>query len=95
MPGRCNGPEPRDESWDDDPDEVQDGDWDDGDETPTVPCPRCGRPVPDFADRCHHCGDWIVQTAGPAPRRNPVFAGVVIVAVGLVLVWVVWGRMGC
>jgi len=36
----------------------------DEEETPTVPCPSCGRDVPDFADRCPYCGDWIVQASG-------------------------------
>ena len=26
----------------------------DDEETPTVPCPGCGRAVPDFVDRCPH-----------------------------------------
>jgi hypothetical protein len=56
------------------------------DETDTVPCPHCGRHVPDFADRCHHCGDWIVQSSG-GRERGLWFLLVVIVVLAIVAAW--------
>lgn len=41
----------------------------DDDETATVPCPHCRAEIPDFADRCPYCGEWVVQSSGA--RRNP------------------------
>lgn len=59
----------------------------DDDETATVPCPHCRRPVPDFVDRCPYCGDWIVQSSG-APRRN--LALIVLVTLALLIILVLW-----
>ncbi len=41
------------------PDEEYEEDWDD-DESSTVPCPSCGRPVYEDAEQCPHCGEYIV-----------------------------------
>jgi DNA-directed RNA polymerase subunit RPC12/RpoP len=59
----------------------------DADETPTVPCPHCGREIPDFADRCPYCGDWIVQSSGPPAHRTLWFTLFVVVAILLILVF--------
>jgi len=57
------------EDWGEDPDAPQECDLgNDDDETPTVPCPSCGRPVAEIADRCPHCGDWIVSVGKGGPR---------------------------
>jgi hypothetical protein len=58
----------------------------DEDEAETVPCPHCRREVPDFADRCHHCGEWIVQSAG-AHQRNLWYLPVVIIVLAIVAAW--------
>ncbi len=61
-------------------DDPQQRDWDDDDETPTVPCPACRQPVADVADRCPHCGEWIIAGAGDEPRRHPWFVIAVVCA---------------
>jgi DNA-directed RNA polymerase subunit RPC12/RpoP len=73
-----------------DPEGPQAGDLTDQEkeETPTVPCPNCGHDVPDFADRCPYCGDWIVQ--GGAARPSPGTLIVAIVAVLLILALLFW-----
>jgi len=88
-------PDERDEfesSWDDDDGnapQARDLEAPGEDETPTVPCPSCGRDIPDFADRCPYCGDWVVQTSGPPARHNLWFVLVASVAILLiVLFWV-------
>lgn len=68
-------------------------DWDESadfdDEVPTVLCPHCGQPIPDFADRCHHCGDWVPQTVGDTARRSPWFVIIaVLTLIGFVLFFV-------
>lgn len=81
-----------DEAWEeDDPDAPQARDLTDenDDETPTIPCPNCRRPVPDFADRCPYCGDWIVQSAGTSSRRNPWFIVTLIIALAAFATWLV------
>jgi hypothetical protein len=67
------------EDWEEDPDgqderdDPQDRDLEelDGDDTPTVLCPHCGMEIYDAADRCSHCGHWVVRrmalTGGPKP----------------------------
>lgn len=73
------------ESWDDDaPDDEEAGD--DGDETETVPCPACRRPVAELADRCPHCGEYIIPGRAP-PRHKGWLVIVVLIAIGIVLLW--------
>jgi len=66
---------------DDQPLDWDDEDPGDTDESPTVPCPSCGRAIYDDADRCPYCGDWVVPLASHA--RVPVWArwvGAVVIA---------------
>jgi hypothetical protein len=91
---RYEDDEAREAAWDDeeldDPEGPQECDLaadadDEDDETPTVPCPHCRREIPDFADRCPYCGDWVVQRAGDG-RRSLWFVAA-LVAAALVLLF--------
>lgn len=52
-----------------------DDDWDDGFDVdnaaddPTEPCPHCGEPVYEDADRCPYCGSFISDADRAAPRK--------------------------
>jgi len=49
-----------------------DDDWEDeseADEEETVPCPYCGAPVHEDAQRCPHCEHYISEEDRPATRR--------------------------
>jgi hypothetical protein len=93
MSGRWNDSDGYQEAWDaDDPDAPQECDLGGGDddETPTVPCPSCRQAVPEFADRCPYCGDWIVPSAGERTGRGP-WVWVAAVAAGAgILLWYVF-----
>ena len=81
------------ESWDaGDPDGPQARDISNGDddETPTVPCPSCRRPVPDFAEKCPYCGDWIVPSAGRPARHSTWFAAAALIALLAFVAWYVF-----
>jgi len=80
-----------DETWDDDAEDPQDCDFDEeGEETPTVPCPSCGAEIPDFADRCPYCGDWVIQGGNTSPKRGvPWVVIVVLLVIALILSLVV------
>ena len=56
-------------TWDDDSGE----DFEPYDDGPgeELPCPSCGEPVYEEADRCPHCGDYITPGRGPATRNLP------------------------
>jgi hypothetical protein len=46
-------------------DDFEDGeDWydDESADEPTVPCPECGEPVAEIADRCAACGYWLTES---------------------------------
>ncbi|MCK4342774.1 MAG: hypothetical protein KAY37_13735 [Phycisphaerae bacterium] len=93
MPGRFDQDDLYDEAWEiDDPEGPQECDLidDDDDETPAVPCPNCRRPVPDFADRCPYCGEWIVQSTGVPTRRNVWFVVVVLAVIAAFVYWYVF-----
>jgi len=91
MPGRFDE---RDEfeEWEDDPEGPQERDLvgEDDEDTPTAPCPSCGVEIADFADKCPHCGDWIVPGGAAAPRRRGWFVLVVILLLIALLAWVVF-----
>lgn len=95
MPGRRPEPDDLDEPpWEngddgsDDPEGPDEYERDDDDsETPTVPCPACGRPVPEFVDRCPYCGDWIVPGAGPPTRRSRWLLVAALLALAAVAGW--------
>ena len=70
----------------DDPEGPQAGDLDDEEETPTVPCPSCGEEIPDFADRCPYCGDWVVQGGGRS-ARSLLFIAVAVLLIVALLFW--------
>ena len=91
-------PRPRDSEAEDfgddedalaDPEGPQSCDLDADDaETPTIPCPNCGAEVPDMADRCPYCGDWIVQGGQTGvSARSVVFAAVVLLTIVALLYW--------
>jgi len=78
-PGRL--PEGTDDDYDD---EVRD---DASDESETVPCPTCGAPVFEEAQKCPHCGDWITAQAGGGRRQVRVMMiATVLIALLLLLV---------
>lgn len=60
----------------------------DDEETPTVPCPACHRPIPDFVDRCPYCGDWVVQSAGRSQRSTWIVIAAVL-ALAAFLAWTI------
>lgn len=64
----------------------------DVDETVTAPCPVCGREIPEFADRCPYCENWVVQGAtstGSSSGRSWVFIVAALLALlGFILVYV-------
>ena len=87
MPPNWGPAERDDEDWEDDPDAPQDGDLDaEDDETPTVACPNCGQSVAEIAERCPHCGDWIVVGAGRPRTSRWLIAAALLAAAGL-LAW--------
>jgi uncharacterized paraquat-inducible protein A len=72
------------ENWDDfEPDEPEDEDDDDE----TIPCPHCGQPVYEDAERCPHCERYLSQEDAPAGRK-PVW--IIIGAVAVMTVVYIW-----
>ncbi len=78
-----------DESWDE-ADDWRDADNDD-DDSPTIPCPYCGREIYEDAPRCPYCGQYISDEDAPA-KRPPwwVILGVLL-CLCAILVWIAAG----
>jgi hypothetical protein len=72
-----------DDEWDEEEDE-------DDDQDVTEPCPHCGRPVYDDAERCPWCGSYLSREDEPYRRPWWMLVGV---GTGLYAVyrWVVGG----
>lgn len=60
----------------------------DDDANDTVPCPRCGRQILAWADRCHRCGEYLGTEAWRAQR--PARRAIWVVAAGLVVLAMLW-----
>jgi hypothetical protein len=65
----------------------QAADLGDDDEYETVPCPACGASVSELAERCPHCGEWIVHSAGPTGRQRLVLVVIAALLIVLLLIW--------
>jgi hypothetical protein len=77
-----------DEAYLDDSEEIGDDDLDvGGDDSETLPCPECGKPVYEQADRCPICGSFII--GGNPTQRQPRWV-LVVVIVMILVVLVVW-----
>jgi hypothetical protein len=89
MSARFDPPEYDD--WEDDPEAPQERDLvgqdEDDDETPTVPCPSCHAPIPEFADRCPYCGDWVVQGGQPPGRAKWFILVAILLLLAFLLVY--------
>lgn len=80
-------PQLDDQDWDDD-DDLAGGYDDEDEETPTVPCPHCQRAIPDFADRCPYCGDWVVQGGVTTTSHKPwIIIAAILALVGFLLAY--------
>lgn len=81
--------EAADNTWPEDdpegplPEDVVD---DDDDETPTVPCPNCKAEIPDLADKCPYCGEWVAQSAGNSAPVNWFIVAAVLALLVFLLV---------
>ena len=71
-----------DDDWDDgDEDEGDEDESPEDDDEPTVPCPYCGRPIYEEAQRCPYCERYISEEDAP-PSRKPLW---IVIGVGLCL----------
>ena len=77
------------DEWEDDPDDECDGDSDD-DESETVPCPYCRRPIHEDAERCPYCEQYISAEETPLPKPAWIVIGAII---ALLLVLIVWNKL--
>jgi hypothetical protein len=68
-----------------DPD-VDDADW--NPDPAEVPCPYCKREISEDAERCPHCGSYILHSGAPRPAR-PWWWVALISLVLLLLAWLI------
>ena len=75
----------------DDREDPDESDMDLGEESQTVPCHFCGKPVYEFADVCPHCRNFV--SLDRVSNRKPwwVVAGAVALLVVILLCWVRYG----
>ena len=86
MPRR---PDPPDWDDDDDDDDLPEGVYHDPDDGLFVPCPYCREPVPEAAQFCGRCENYISAEDAPADRK-PVWVWVCLVlALGAAVLMVI------
>jgi hypothetical protein len=60
---------------------------DDADDSETVPCPYCKRPVYEDSERCPHCGNYLSEE--DAPQRTPMWIVIgTVAALAVAMLWV-------
>ena len=79
------GDELPEDSWDNDDIES----WDDDDEDATFPCPHCGEPVYEDAERCPHCEQYLSDEDAPAEAKPWWIVAGVIAVLAMVYWWTV------
>jgi len=76
-PCPCNGCAPDDR--------LDDDDWHEDADEPTIPCPNCRHEIFEDAPQCPHCGQYISEEDAP-PQRKPWW----VVVGALLCLAVVW-----
>ena len=77
---------------DDNPDDEEPDEPQDEDDVETIPCPHCGKPVYEEAERCPHCELYLSREDAPAGRK-PVWI-IIGAAAGMtaVYIWITWNK---
>ena len=80
------------EQADDEEDRDEDEEYPDDGSVDTDPCPVCGKPVYEQAERCPHCGSYILEE--DSTKRQPlwIIVGTLLMLAGIIVVWVIMGR---
>jgi predicted nucleic acid-binding Zn ribbon protein len=84
--------DPNDE-FADDLDEREEPDCDDADwnlDPDVVDCPLCGGEISEEAEYCPHCRNYVVSD-GPRRKSPWIVAGVVLLVIVVMVVWVMHG----
>ncbi|MHC4091924.1 MAG: hypothetical protein ACYSVY_16940 [Planctomycetota bacterium] len=61
---------------------------DDRDEYDLIRCPGCGRDISELAERCPHCGDWVIRDTATGVTRKPLVIAIAILLLVLLLLWI-------
>ena len=81
-------------TWnEDDSDAPQDIDLKEGEEPVFEECPICGKVIPESADRCPYCGQWLLAKTAAGERSSGWFWPV-MVAIVIAIILVVWHGFG-
>jgi predicted nucleic acid-binding Zn ribbon protein len=59
------------------------------DDAETIPCPHCGKPIHEEAQRCPHCRDYVSEDHAPNRRSLWIVTGVVICLIIVLIDWIV------
>jgi predicted amidophosphoribosyltransferase len=76
---------------DDDFEDAEDWHDDESDDEPTVPCPECGDPVLEIADRCPACGYWLTETDRQRSSRHAAMPTWVKLTAAVLLLAMLYG----
>ena len=58
-----------------------------GDSEDLAPCPECGTPIYENADRCPACGQHVIPGAGEKPTRESWWAVLLLLTAVALLLW--------
>jgi predicted nucleic acid-binding Zn ribbon protein len=69
----------------DDREDPDESDMDDSDHPELIPCPYCRESIAEDAERCHHCGSFILDE--DQPRTFPTW---IIISGTIILILMAW-----
>jgi predicted nucleic acid-binding Zn ribbon protein len=75
-----------------DKDEDADDDFAEGDSADTDPCPVCGKPIYEEAQRCPHCGNYITREEPHGRQPLWIIVGTIALLAAIIVGWVILGR---
>jgi hypothetical protein len=74
----------------DDREDPDESDMDDADDPKLVPCRFCRKSISEDAERCHHCGSYILEEDQPRtfPTWVIISSTIIVILISALVMWI-------